>query len=361
MDESVGGIMFLAIKEILHNKTRYLLVVFTVFLISYLVFFLTSLAVGLARENRTAVDQWQAKSAVISSYSNKSLTVSTIPKEKYQSYTDDKNIAELGQMTVVSQLKDSDKKINTNIFGVDWNSFISPKLIEGRLPKNNKEVVIDNSLENDSFKMNSRVKINGSSNYFKVVGITKNNSFFAVPVIFTNMDVFRTLKYGSDKVENISGLVVKNNQKIKKAGLTQISIKDLINHIPGYNAQVLVFSFMIVAMIIITFLIISIFMYIITIQKISLYGVMRAQGIRTGRIVESLFYQIFILTILGSVLALVLIAATQLFLPKTVPFYSNWLAYGVLTLAIVVMALMGGLISIRRVVKIDPLSAIEGE
>lgn len=102
-------------------------------------------------------------------------------------------------------------------------------------------------------------------------------------------------------------------------------------------------------------------MYIITIQKISLYGVMRAQGIRTARIIESLFYQILILTGIGAGLALLLIGVTQFFLPKTVPFYSDWLAYIVLTLAIMVMALLGGSLSMRRVLKIDPLSAIEGE
>lgn len=353
--------MFLAIKEILHNKTRYLLVVFTVFLISYMVFFLTSLAVGLARENRTAVDQWDAKTVVVSSYANKSMVVSTIPQKQYQQYTDDKNVAEVGQMTVVSQLKNSSEKINTNVFGVDWKSYISPKLTAGRLPKTNHEVVVDDALKNDSIKLNSQIKINGSDKYYKVVGITKNNSFFAVPVIFSNMDTFRELKYGSSQIKNISALVIRNNKKINKSGLTQITIKDLVNHIPGYTAQVLVFSFMIIAMVIITFLIIGIFMYIITIQKISLYGVMRAQGIRTARIIESLFYQILVLTATGAGLALVFMGVTQFFLPKTVPFYSDWLAYGVLTLAIIVMALLGGSLSMRRVLKIDPLSAIEGE
>lgn len=353
--------MFLAIKEILHNKMRYLLVVFTIFLISYMVFFLTSLAVGLARENRTAVDQWDAKTVVISGYANKSLVASTIPQNSYQDYDKGKDVAKLGQVSVVSQLKDSKKKINTNVFGVDWKSFISPKLIDGRLPKKNHEVVVDDALKNDSIKLNSQIKINGSSKYYKVVGITKNNSFFATPVIFTNMDVFRTMKYGSSRTKNISALVFKNNKKVNATGLEQISIKDLINHIPGYTAQVLVFSFMIAAMVIITFLIIGIFMYIITIQKISLYGVMRAQGIRTARIIESLFYQILILTGIGAGLALLLIGVTQFFLPKTVPFYSDWLAYIVLTLAIMVMALLGGSLSMRRVLKIDPLSAIEGE
>ena len=40
--------MFLAYKEIIHNKARYLLVMATFVLIAYLVFFLTGLATGLA-------------------------------------------------------------------------------------------------------------------------------------------------------------------------------------------------------------------------------------------------------------------------------------------------------------------------
>lgn len=51
--------MFLAINEMKHSKLRYALVIGVVFLIAYLVFFLTGLAYGLAQENRTAVDKWQ--------------------------------------------------------------------------------------------------------------------------------------------------------------------------------------------------------------------------------------------------------------------------------------------------------------
>lgn len=39
--------MYLAIKEILHNKLRYSLVLVTIFLISFMVYFMTSLAIGL--------------------------------------------------------------------------------------------------------------------------------------------------------------------------------------------------------------------------------------------------------------------------------------------------------------------------
>jgi hypothetical protein len=55
---SGGLFMFLAINEIKHSKLRYTLVMGVMFLIAYLVFFLTGLAYGLAQDNRTAVDKW---------------------------------------------------------------------------------------------------------------------------------------------------------------------------------------------------------------------------------------------------------------------------------------------------------------
>ena len=51
----------------------------------------------------------------------------------------------------------------------------------------------------------------------------------------------------------------------------------------------------------------------------------------------------------------------QLALPASVPFYSDWRAYAGLIALIVLMSLAGGLLSIHRVLKIDPITAIGGE
>ena len=50
--------MFLALKEIKKEKSRFLLIISIFVLISYLVYFLLGLAYGLAVDNRTAVDAW---------------------------------------------------------------------------------------------------------------------------------------------------------------------------------------------------------------------------------------------------------------------------------------------------------------
>ena len=44
--------MYLAFKEMLQNKLRYSLILTTIFLIAFMVFFMTSLALGLVRNNR---------------------------------------------------------------------------------------------------------------------------------------------------------------------------------------------------------------------------------------------------------------------------------------------------------------------
>ena len=94
--------MFLAFKEIVYSRGRYRMVVAVVFLITYMVFFLSSLSVGLARLNRLAIDQWGAQSVVLSEYANKNLVSSTLKEEEYSRLLQGDLIAALGQMAVVA-------------------------------------------------------------------------------------------------------------------------------------------------------------------------------------------------------------------------------------------------------------------
>jgi putative ABC transport system permease protein len=59
--------MFLAIKEMLHEKLRYSLIIVLIFLVSYLLIILTGLATGLSTLNKSAVNEWHASSIVLNS------------------------------------------------------------------------------------------------------------------------------------------------------------------------------------------------------------------------------------------------------------------------------------------------------
>ena len=318
---------------------------------------MTSLAIGLVRDNRTAADNWDSTGVVLSKYANKNLTASFITEDNYKDKLSD-DAAPLGYMFAVTNLKNDDTTVNISIFAQNWNSFIAPKLIEGHYPESKNEVIIDQSMENYNIKMGDQIQLNGSTDEYKVVGITNDSKFFTVPVIYTDLSTYWKLQHTDKTTKTISAIVLNNDVDVSGEGLVQVTEQDMISNIPGYTPEVNVFMGMIIALVVITCLVVGIFIYIIMIQKLGLYGIMRAQGIQSKTIIWSLFCQIFVLSGMGVLMALIGVWAVKFVLPATLFFYPSWLAYSLLGLAIIIMALLGGLISLPKILKIDPKEAI---
>ncbi|HIH2395334.1 TPA: ABC transporter permease [Enterococcus faecium] len=355
--------MFLALNEIMHSKLRYALVAGVMFLIAYLVIFLTGLAYGLAQDNRTAVDKWEADSIVLSKDANSNLGMSMITK-KIAEEVEGGKVAYLAQTPGVVTSKDSTEegKINVSFFGIDKNQFIMPNLVEGKAFDNDDEAVGDISLKEEyGLAIGDTVKLSGSDKTFKLTGFTDHAKFNVSPVLYTTINAYQEIRFEKeDTSENarINAIVVRGKISNLPEDLEQIKISKFINELPGYNAQVLTFGFMIGFLIVIAAIVIGIFIYVLTMQKINIFGVMKAQGITGGFIARSVVAQTFILSFVGILLGLLGTVGTSLVLPDAVPFQSNWLFFGVISLLMLVVAVLGALFSVRTIVKIDPLKAI---
>ncbi|HAQ7552933.1 TPA: ABC transporter permease [Enterococcus faecium] len=355
--------MFLALNEIMHSKLRYALVAGVMFLIAYLVFFLTGLAYGLAQDNRTAVDKWEADSIVLSKDANSNLGMSMITK-KIAEEVEGGKVAYLAQTPGVVTSKDSTEegKINVSFFGIDKNQFIMPNLVEGKAFDNDDEAVGDISLKEEyGLAVGDTVKLSGSGKTFKLTGFTDHAKFNVSPVLYTTINAYQEIRFEKeDTSENarINAIVVRGKISNLPEDLEQIKISKFINELPGYNAQVLTFGFMIGFLIVIAAIVIGIFIYVLTMQKINIFGVMKAQGITGGFIARYVVAQTFILSFVGILLGLLGTVGTSLVLPDAVPFQSNWLFFGVISLLMLVVAVLGALFSVRTIVKIDPLKAI---
>ncbi|EGP4937000.1 TPA: ABC transporter permease [Enterococcus faecium] len=355
--------MFLALNEIMHSKLRYALVAGVMFLIAYLVFFLTGLAYGLAQDNRTAVDKWEADSIVLSKDANSNLGMSMITKKTAEEVEGGK-VAYLAQTPGVVTSKDSTEegKINVSFFGIDKDQFIMPNLVEGKAFNNDDEAIGDISLKEEyGLAVGDTVKLSGSDKTFKLTGFTDHAKFNVSPVLYTTINAYQQIRFEKeDTSENarINAIVIRGKINDLPEDLEQIKISKFINELPGYNAQVLTFGFMIGFLIVIAAIVIGIFIYVLTMQKINIFGVMKAQGITGGFIARSVVAQTFILSFVGILLGLVGTVGTSLVLPDAVPFQSNWLFFGVISLLMLVVAVLGALFSVRTIVKIDPLKAI---
>src|SRR5699024_6713679 len=73
--------MFLALKENKHEQLRFGLIILMIFLISYLIFMLSSLAVGLASQNTQAIENWNAQKIVLNKNANISMSQSILTKD----------------------------------------------------------------------------------------------------------------------------------------------------------------------------------------------------------------------------------------------------------------------------------------
>lgn len=356
--------MFLAINEIRQAKVRYGLILGLLFLIAYLVFFLVGLANGLAGLNRSAIDNWQADQILLAKDSNQNLTLSNLELELTEQVDADK-LASLAQKATVAWNKSNpkeDDKVRTTLLAIEAESFIAPKILEGRSFEKVGDLVISERLaEEEGFAIGDRVWLLRTDQPLKVVGITGEASYSVAPVIYTSLETYSSLQgeQGSQSPETINALLLKGElSSYPKDELDVLPISDFISNLPGYRAQLLTFGFMIGFLVLIAAIIIGIFMYILTMQKIHIFGVMKTQGISTAYIAKSVLAQTFLLTIGGTVLALLANWGSALLLPSKVPFQISWSFNLAVSAGLILIALMGSLFSVRVVAKIDPLQTI---
>lgn len=354
--------MFLAWNEIKHSKVKFGLIIAVVILVSYLVYFLTSLAYGLASSYTNGVDKWEAEQIILTVDSNDNIMMSFMTTDDYDSInTDAINKAKLGLFPAVVKNADTsiaeDTREEVYIFGIESNSFIAPKEtpISGLA---DNQVVADKSLKDFGYEIGDELIVTGGDSVWEIVAFTDKATYQTAPILYTNLDTWKELRYASVPGEVFSAIVINDEISYSSDTLQIYTMSEFVNNLPGYSAQVATFSIMIIFLIIIVAFVLGIFIYVLTIQKSSMFGVMKAQGISNFYIGNSVVVQTILITGIGVVIGLILTIVSSIFLAGSVPIAINPLFYVVITIAFFVFALLGGMFSVKAVLKIDPLKAI---
>lgn len=106
--------------------------------------------------------------------------------------------------------------------------------------------------------------------------------------------------------------------------------------------------------------IVAIFLYVLTVQKISMFGIMKAQGISNSYLSRSVIAQTFILAAVGVIVGFVLTLITGAFLPSAVPVSFDLVTMLIYGIVLIAVAILGAVFSVLTIVRIDPLKAIGG-
>ncbi len=373
--------MYLALKEIKKEKLRFIMIILVTALIAYLVYFLASLAFGLAKLNRTAVDYWDASGIIVSKASNQNIYASSIELNNVEElgFREEDAINVSTSTVYINDGKERDMKpLDLVLIGYNINNInITPPIIEGREISNSNEITISSNFKDKvSIELEDTIEIANTGRVFRLVGFTKDSNYNTLPVgyvsqekasqammLYTtgNSDIDASSSPTPNMPNRVSAVLVSNNQYggiIDNSDFEFILTKDFIKTIPGYQAQVLTFGFMILALALISSIIIGIFMYILTMQKKSIFAVLKIQGYRDKYIMRSVLYQSIILVLVGFMLGLLLTIITVKFLPASVPVQLFWLLNLGATIFAFFSSTIGALFSARSILKIDPLEAL---
>jgi putative ABC transport system permease protein len=363
--------MFLALREMKHAKLRYVLIGLIMILIAWLVLFVSGLAKGLASDNASAIQHLNTGYLALRNESDNRLNRSILLEDTLNDvhhFVSDEAATPLGiRMTTVTTADESAKKVDTAYFAIDVNGKLAPDIIDGKMMTNvaTNEVVADISLKDEGFTLGDYVKDQASGTEFEIVGFIEGQSYSHAPAIFMNFNDWASINESNHLGKpffNAIALDITEDmaQKIDDdvSGIEVISKEQALKGIPGYQEEQGSLLMMIAFLFVISAFVLAVFFYVITIQKMNQFGVLKAIGAKSSYLARNIIFQVMGITIVSLIISIALTYGVASILPSSMPFeLSIELVLGS-SLLFIVVSLVGSLLSLYRVAKIDAIEAI---
>lgn len=358
--------MFLALREFRHSKLRYALITGVIVMVSALVFILSALANGLSNGNSEALAAINADAIVVTSGSEYQLDRSSIALENVDTIAglDGIEAAEpFGATSINVTRAGSDDVIGISVLGMTPGGIVDPGANDGEaIGSAANGIVIDESMVNEGIGIGDVVVTDPGGVELEVVGITDGYQYRLIPTAIMPFDLWQELRPAGS--EGASAVVVNGDSAALDAipgtvdGTMVASSSELISNLPGQTEQQGTLVLIQVFLVVIAAGIIAAFFFIITLQKMPELGVMKAIGTKTAYLAKTLLLQVAILGAVGIVIGIAISCLVDLAINGAVPFALEWESMAVYGGILLIVGMLGTLLSLVRIARVDPLDAI---
>ncbi len=376
---------YLAFKEVIRNKGRFLLVALVIALITLLVLFIAALGEGLADGNRQYVANLDAHLVVFLEKSDFIISSSRLEVNTIRAVRRVEGVEEAGPIfTSTSQIVSLEKPLKISLLAAEPGKPGMPPLIEGRPFRGGEayETVIDQSVAlRTGIQIGDEIEIRstqGTEDQFfklKVVGMTGRQSYFFQPTIFVAPATWEKIRpqpeadlNDSTPYPNIIAVKLSDplqSEAVRERLLAEVSnievadIPTVIENIPGYSAQQGTVQTQGGFTLLIGILVIGGFFQIQVLQKVPQIGVLKAIGSSNAAVGLAAIIQIVIVTGLGVAIGGGLTYLFSLGFPPTIPLAFNGTRSLLAVIALLLIGPLGGLVSVIYAVRIEPLKALK--
>jgi len=386
MGKTFSIAIFLAFKEVWRNRGRFLLVAMVIALITLLVLFIAALGEGLGNGNREYLSKLDSEIIVFQAKADNVVAASRLGRDRLAAVRRVDGVADaavLGSSSATLILSDAEEPLKVALLGIEPGRTGEPMVEQGRQLSTDlaSEVIIDSNtairsgLQVDDV-ITLRVTQGTRDEFFdlRIVGITDGQQFQLQPSVFVPFFTWDRIRPKSEaevnsltsvgnvilvKLENpaelelVSQRIVNRVDNVETATLTQA-----IQALPGYSAQQSTLQTQGGFTLFIGILVIGGFFQIQILQKVAQIGVLKAIGAANPVVALSSIFQIVLITVIGVFIGALFTFSFSLFFPPTVPIVFNGTTSAITIIALLLIGPLGGLVSIRYAVRIEPLKAL---
>ena len=367
--------MFLALKEMRRAKLRFGLLAGAVGLLVFLILFQQALLGGLINQFIGALKNQSADVLVYNDQARKNLEGSIVLPDQLDAVAAVEGVATaspLGEatFTVMAGGEEGDAVVFGYVLGGPG---APTTLVDGRLPETLGEAVASEKDNADGYAIGDVVSVLPGEIEVTIVGVASDINYSVAPVLFVDFDTFAELKLARNPDaaqvlpsavavdvadgSNAAEVAARINEQVD--GVEALTRQEAVDGSPGVGSVRASFTIILGLFYLVVPLVTGLFFLIVTFQKASALTLLRAIGAPARTLVVSLLVQVVVVMAIGSVIAFGLYAGA-------LQGVSNLgvkveVLPAVLTSAVVlVLALVTSMVAVRRVLRIDPLSATTG-
>jgi putative ABC transport system permease protein len=372
-------------KEIWINRGRFLLFSLVVALIAVLILFVAALGEGLGSGNREYIEKLDAQLIVFQDAARLSIASSRIDYATQRSIRNIEGVRDVGPIGFSSAavILEGTEPLDVSLIGVEPDKPGEPPIVqgEGLRRRNADEAIVDRTVAlvadldvGDVFTVRT---LQGDEDEFyilTVAGISDSRKYGIRPSIFTPMITWDKIRSkatpGSSQeapLANIAAVQLDDPAQIeamRQRLLTRIDdidavdLKTAYENAPGYVEQQSTLNTQNAFALLIGVLVIGGFFQIQTLQKVPQIGMLKAIGTPNRVVALAAMLQILAVTLAGVIIGGLVAFGLSLVFPPNIPIVFEPRSGAIAISSILLMGPIGGLVSIRQSLRVEPLIAL---
>jgi len=367
--------MRIALKELIRRPGRFVTATVILTLIAILLMFLGGLLDGLIRASTGAVEAQDADALVFSESSHASFLRSRIEPETRAAIEAelDVDVGGLGVVLLGARVPGNGPRDLANV--AVWGYELAPDGVPAPPPPG--DAWADEMLKADGVEIGMELLVGPARTPVTVAGWVEDTSYSGQAGLWTDVDtwrgvlntnrpdaaladdVFQALVVRSAGADLSPGDVPDAVEGLFDGEVIALTVSEAIDEIPGVTAQQGTFNQILGVTVVIAFVVIALFFALLTVERTALYGVLKAVGARSRTIFAGLVVQAVVVTMIAAAIAGFAVVVLDLLIPPgSIPLF---VSAGRIVSSIVLLlaaAILGCAFSLRRVLNVDPASAL---